>query len=88
MINEKKSHADLVISGKSIYDGVQDKTTSGAIAIAGNKVIKLGAEEEVKPYITRATKQYRFENQLIFLMKASRSLKNRQTSCNGLNNLT
>lgn len=65
MVNENNSQADLVITGKSIFNGVQDKITSGAIAIAGNKIIKLGNEEEIMPFITRTTKQYRFDNQLI-----------------------
>ncbi len=65
MVNEKNSQADLVIIGTSIFDGVQDKTTSGAIAVAGNKIIKLGTEEEIKPFIAGTTRQYRFDNQLI-----------------------
>ena len=65
MDNATNSKADLVIIGTSIFDGVQDKTTSGAIAIAGNKIIKLGTEEEIKPFIAGSTRQYRFDHQLI-----------------------
>ena len=49
--------ADLVISGNCIFNGIDDQTTSGAIAISENRIIKFGPEAEIKPLITSTTKQ-------------------------------
>ncbi|MFM1653621.1 amidohydrolase [Brevibacillus sp. B_LB10_24] len=57
--------ADVILSSNAVFTGLTDQPEPASIAIAGNKIMAIGADEELKPYIGEHTKIYRFDDQLI-----------------------
>ncbi|HZG16274.1 MAG TPA: amidohydrolase [Candidatus Bathyarchaeia archaeon] len=50
--------ADLVLSSKSVFTGLTDRPEPASIAIKENKIVAIGSEEEMKPFIDEHTKIY------------------------------
>ena len=65
MDDNKNGKADLVITGDALFTGIEDCTTCGSIAISGNRIIKIGTNEAIKPLITKDTVHYKFKKELI-----------------------
>lgn len=59
------NYADLVLYSNAIFDSVHDAPFSGAVAIAGNKILYVGPQEEVQAYISADTTIKHFENNMI-----------------------
>ncbi|MFM1653619.1 amidohydrolase [Brevibacillus sp. B_LB10_24] len=58
-------HADVILSSNAVFTGLSDQPEPASIAIAGNKIMAIGSEAEIKPYVGEHTKIYRFQDQLI-----------------------
>ncbi|MET3291121.1 UNVERIFIED_CONTAM: putative amidohydrolase YtcJ [Brevibacillus sp. OAP136] len=61
-MNEK---ADIVLSSQAVFTGLLDEPHPASIAIKGNRIVAIGSEEQILPYINEHTKVYSFGNQLI-----------------------
>ncbi|MBT2645460.1 amidohydrolase [Bacillus sp. ISL-34] len=57
--------ADILISSNAVFTGLSDQPEPAAIAIKGNKIIAVGSEGKVKPYLGENTKIYQFNDQFI-----------------------
>lgn len=57
--------ADLIIASNAVFTGLSDKPEPASIAIKGNKIIAIGSEDQIKPYLGENTKIYQFNDQLI-----------------------
>lgn len=55
----------MVLFGKAIFTGLTDKTFSGGIAIADQKILKVGTREEIQCFISDTTVVKEYENELI-----------------------
>ncbi|HZG79797.1 MAG TPA: amidohydrolase, partial [Brevibacillus sp.] len=50
--------ADLVLTSKFVFTGQSDHPEPASIAIKENRIVAIGSEEEIKPYIGENTKIY------------------------------
>ena len=57
--------ADLVLKSSNIYTVASEEALAGGIAIAGDKILAVGTEEEIAPYIGEATEVRDMGEQLI-----------------------
>ncbi|PRS26309.1 amidohydrolase [Bacillus sp. RJGP41] len=57
--------ADIVLSSDAIFTGLTHEPTSGAIAILGDKILRVGSKAEIEPFIGSGTKVFNYGNQLI-----------------------
>ncbi|MCG7334749.1 amidohydrolase [Sporosarcina sp. ACRSM] len=57
--------ADKIISSEAVFTGLENEAKPAALAIKGNKILAVGAKEEILSYIGSETKEYHFGNQLI-----------------------
>ncbi len=68
-LNEKErlvmEIADKVISSDAVFTGLENEATPAALAIKGNKILAVGAKEEILSFIGPETREYHFGNQLI-----------------------
>ena len=49
------AEADIVLYSNAIFTGTSDETISGGIALLGNRIIKVGERNEIKPFISEKT---------------------------------
>ncbi|MGG0758027.1 amidohydrolase [Bacillus paramycoides] len=61
-INQK---ADIVISSNAVFTGLVDRPIPAHIAIINNKIVAIGSEIEMNPFIGPDTKVFHYANQLI-----------------------
>lgn len=68
-LNEKErlmmEIADKIISSEAVFTGLENEARPAALAIKGNKILAVGAKEEILSYIGPETREYHFGNQLI-----------------------
>ncbi len=57
--------ADMILSGNAVFTGLSNKPEPASIAIKDNKIVAIGSDEEMKPYIGADTKTHQFHDQLI-----------------------
>ena len=57
--------ADLLIKSDAVFTGLNEFPIKGCIAILGNKIIKAGSWNEVKPYISAETKTFEFQDAFV-----------------------
>lgn len=57
--------ADIMISSRAVFTGLADLPEKAAIAIKDNKILAVGPEEEIRPYVGEHTAVYLFENQMV-----------------------
>lgn len=57
--------ADVILSGDAVFTGLSDTPERASIAIANNRIVSIGTEEDVKSYLGPNTKTYHFDEQLI-----------------------
>lgn len=62
---DESMSADLVISSDAVFTGLEENPSPASIAIAGNRIIAVGTENEIAPYIGSHTRFYRFHDQLV-----------------------
>lgn len=60
-----KQIADLILSSNAVFTGHSEQPGPASIAIAGNKILAIGSEEEIKAFADEKTKIYSFQDQLI-----------------------
>lgn len=63
-MNEQQK-ADVILSSNAVFTGIEDGPKPASIAISKDRIIAVGSEEEMKPYIDENTKLFQYENQLI-----------------------
>jgi predicted amidohydrolase YtcJ len=57
--------ADIVIYGKNIFDGTQQRVFDGAIGIAGKRIIFVGDREKVAPFLKEETLILNYNEQFV-----------------------
>ncbi|MGC4379242.1 amidohydrolase [Fictibacillus sp. Mic-4] len=57
--------ADMIITGNKVFTGLADRPEPASIAIANNRIIAVGSEEEINAFKGEYTKIYQFHDQLI-----------------------
>ncbi|MGG2091813.1 amidohydrolase family protein [Bacillus sp. S13(2024)] len=57
--------ADIVISSNAVFTGLTDKPIPAYIAIVNNKIVAIGSEIEINPFIGPNTKVHHYSDQLI-----------------------
>ncbi|MBM7587383.1 putative amidohydrolase YtcJ [Bacillus pakistanensis] len=57
--------ADVIISSNAVFTGLSDQPEPASIAIADNKIIAIGSDNQMKIYSDEKTKTYQFKDQLI-----------------------
>lgn len=57
--------ADLVVKSKHVFDGLNDGTAAKTIAIEGQRIVAVGSEEEIAPWIDKTTKVVDVGDQLV-----------------------
>lgn len=57
--------ADLILKSNSIFTGTEDRPRSGAVLIAGNRIMDVVPEQEIPRYLSGHTQVYDFQNKLI-----------------------
>ncbi len=60
-----EKQADIVLSSQAVFTGLEDEPRPAAIAITDNKIIAIGSEEEIEPFIGEQTKVYKYDDELI-----------------------
>lgn len=57
--------ADMVIRSNLIYTGKGRETTSGGVAVKGNKIIAVGGDKEIGPLIDEGTEVFEYKDKLL-----------------------
>lgn len=57
--------ADIILSGKNVFTGLESQPVEASIAIKENKIVEVGTKEALKSYIGPDTKTHHFEEELI-----------------------
>jgi hypothetical protein len=57
--------ADLVLKSNAVFTGLTDQVFKGSVAICGNRIERVGMDDEIIPLIGPDTKVYEYDEELI-----------------------
>jgi predicted amidohydrolase YtcJ len=57
--------ADLVLKSNAVFTGLTDQVFKGSVAICGNRIERVGMDDEIIPLIGPDTKVYEYDDELI-----------------------
>ncbi|WP_183192470.1 amidohydrolase [Brevibacillus fluminis] len=57
--------ADIVLTSNAVFTGYGDAPRTGAVAVAGNRILAVGTEDEIRPLVGPETKVLSYEDKLI-----------------------
>lgn len=57
--------AEIVIRSKAVFTGLKNEVFQGGVAVTGNRITKVGTDEEISRYIGGHTKIYEYGDELI-----------------------
>lgn len=65
MEREPTKKADLIVTTRALFTGLEERPKPGAVAIVGGRIAAVGAEEEMEPLIGPRTVVRRFGDELV-----------------------